>query len=112
MATEDAVGIQMRAMAEAQCMENEAQQLVYNNQEGGQRAAQDTEGIAQDPAMNPLVEIHKNEDVIIEEYVQCQGGVGLDWYVPDFKNAQIKTLIRERVKCTTQRGRILFTCPH
>ena len=29
----------------------------------------------------------------------------------DFANTQVKTLIRERVKCTTQRGRILFTCP-
>ena len=111
MATEDAVGVQTRAMTEAQCHGNEAQQLVDNNQEGGQRAAQDTGKIAQDPAMNPVVEIHKNEDVIIKEYVQCQGGIGIDWYVPDFKNTQVKTLIRERVKCATQRGRILSTCP-
>ena len=111
MATEDAVGIQTRAMTEAQRTKNGAQQIVDNNQEGGQRAAQDTGEIAQDPAMNPVVEIHKNDDVIIEEYIQCQGGIGLDWYVPDFKNTQVKTLIRERVKCTTQRGRILFTCP-
>ena len=111
MATEDAVGIQTRAMTEAQCMEKEAQQIGYNNQQRGQRATQDAGEIAQDPAMNPVVEIHKNEDVIIEEYVQHQGGIGLDWYVPDFKNTQVKTLIRERVKCTTQRDRILFTCP-
>ena len=111
MATDDAVGIQTRAMTETQRTEKEAQQIVDNNQEGGQRAAQDTGEIAQDPAMNPVVEIHKNEDVIIEEYVQHQGGIGLDWYVPDFKNIQVKTLIRERVKRTTQRGRILFTCP-
>ena len=111
MATEDAVGIQTRAMTEAQRMEKKAQQIVDNIQEGGQRAAKDTGEIAQDPAMNPVVEIHKNEDVIIEEYVQRQGGIGLDWYVPDFKNTQVKILIRERVKCATQRGRILFTCP-
>ena len=61
--------------------------------------------------MNPVVEIHKNNDVIIEEYVQHQDGISLDWYVPDFANTQVKTLIRERVKCTTQRGRILFTYP-
>ena len=61
--------------------------------------------------MNPVVEIHKNDDVIIEENVQHQGGIGLNWYVPDFANTQVKTLIRERVKCTNQRGRILFTCP-
>ena len=42
MVTEDAVGIQTRAMTEAQCIENEVQQIVDNNQEGCQRAAQDT----------------------------------------------------------------------
>ena len=111
MVTEDAVGIQTRAMTEAQRTENEAQQIIDNNQEEGQRAAQDTGETAQDPSMNPIVEIRKNEDVIIKEYVQRQSGIGLDWYVPDFKNTQVKTLIKERVKCITQRGRILFTCP-
>ena len=111
MATEDAVGVQTRAMTEAQHMENEAQQIVDNNQERGQRAVQDMEEIARDQAMNPVVEIRKNDDVIIEKYIQRQGGIGLDWYVPDFANTQVKTWIRERVKCTTQRGRILFTCP-
>ena len=111
MVTKDAVGIQTRAMTEAQCTEKEAQQTMDNDQEEGQGAAQDTGEIAQGPAMNPVVEIHKNEDVIIEEYVQRQGEIRLDWYVPDFKNTQVKTLIKERVKCVTQRGRILFTCP-
>ena len=111
MATEDAVGVQTRAMTEAQHMENEAQQIMDNNQERGQRAVQDMGEIARDQAMNPLVEIRKNDDVIIEKYIQRQGGIGLDWYVPDFANTQVKTWIRERVKCTTQRGRILFTCP-
>ena len=69
MATEDAVGIQTRAMTEAQHMENEVQQIVDSNQEGGQRAFQDTGEIARDPAMNPVVEIHKNDDLIIEEYI-------------------------------------------
>ena len=81
MVTEDAVGIQTRATTEAQCMENEAQQNTDNNQEEGQRAVQGTGETAHDPAMNPVVEIHKNDHVIIEEYVQCQGGRGLDWYV-------------------------------
>ena len=111
MATEDTVGIQTRAMTEAQCTKNEAQWIVDNNQEGCQRVAQDTGEIIRDPTMNPVVEIYKNNDVIIEEYIQPQGGIGLDWYVPDFANTQVKTLIRERVKCATQRGRILFTCP-
>ena len=111
MATENAVGVQTRAMTDAHHMKYEAQQNAANNQEKGQRTVQGTGEIARDPAMNPVVEIHKNDDVIIKDYVQCQGGIGLDWYVPDFANRQVKTLIRERVKCTTQRGRILFTCP-
>ena len=59
MATEDAVGIQTRAMTEAQCTENEAQQNMASNQEEGQRTVQGTGEIAHDPAMNPVVKIHK-----------------------------------------------------
>ena len=69
MSTEDAVGVQKRAMAEAQHTESEVQRILDNNEEGGQRAVQDTGEIARDPAMNSVVEIHKNDDMIIEEYV-------------------------------------------
>ena len=110
MATEDTVGVQTRAMTEAQHMENKAQQNAVNNHEK-QVTVQGTGEIAHDPAMNLVVEIHKNDDVIIDEYIQRQGGIGLDWYVPDLANTQFKTLIRERIKCATQRGKILFTCP-
>ena len=111
MSAEDAVSIQTRAMVEAQRTGGEVQRTMDNNQEGGQRAVQDTREIAQDPAMNPVVEIHKNDDIIIKEYIRRQGRIGLDWYVPDFANTQLGTLVRDRVKCTTQKGRILFTCP-
>ena len=70
MSVEDAVGIQTRAMTEVQHTENEVQRIMDNNQEGGQRAVQDTGEIARDPAMNPVVEIHKNDNLIIEEHVQ------------------------------------------
>ena len=53
MVTGDAVGIQTRAMTEAQCMENEAQQDAVSNQDEGQRTVQDTGEIARHPAMNP-----------------------------------------------------------
>ena len=69
MSAEDTVGVQTRAMAQAQCTESEVQRIMDNNQEGGQRAVQDTGEIARDPAMNPVVEIHKNDDLIIEEYI-------------------------------------------
>ena len=110
MSMEDEVGVQTRAMTEVQCMEGEAQRITDNDQEEGQRAVQNTGETARDPAMNPIVEIHKNDDLIIKEFIQWQGGIGLDWYVPDFANTQVKTLIKNRVRCTTQRGRILFTC--
>ena len=105
------VGVQTRAMTEAKCIEGEVQRAMDNNQEGGQGAVQNTGETVWDPAMNPVVEICKNDDLFIEEYVQRQGGIGLDWYVPDFANTQVRTLIRDRVRCATQKGRILFTCP-
>ena len=101
MSAEDVVSIQTRAMTEAQCIEGEVQRAMDNNQEGGQGAVQNTGEIAQDPAVNPIVEIHKNDNLIIKEYVQRQGGIGLDWYVPDFANTQVRILIRDRVRCTT-----------
>ena len=78
---EDAVGNQTRAMTEAQHMEGEVQRTTDNGEEEGQRAVQNTEEIARDPAINLIVEVHKNNDLIIEEFVQQQGGIGLDWYV-------------------------------
>ena len=62
-------------------MEGEVQRTTDNGEEEGQRAVQNTEEIARDPAINPIVEVHKNNDLIIEEFVQQQGGIGLDWYV-------------------------------
>ena len=107
MTTEKAVGIQTRAMTEAQHMEGEVQRAMDNNQEANPTTGQ----AALDPTMSPTVELHKNNNLVIEEYVKRQGGIGLDWYVPDFANTQVQVLIRNRVKCNTQRGRILFTCP-
>ena len=111
MTTENAVGIQTRAMTEAQCTEGEVQRAMDNNQEGAQGANPTTGQAALDPTMNPTVELHKNDDIVIKEYVKRQGGIGLDWYVPDFANTQERVLIKNRVKCNMQRGRILFNCP-
>ena len=70
MSAEDTVSVQTRAMTEAQHIEGEVQRAIDNNQEGCQRAVHNTGEIARDPAMNPVVEVHKNDDLIIEEYVQ------------------------------------------
>ena len=83
MSTENAVGVQTIAMAEAQCTEGEAQRIMENNQEGVQGANSTPEQAALDPTMNPTVELHKNDDLIIEEFVKRQGAINLDWYVPD-----------------------------
>ena len=82
MTTENVVGIQTRAMTEAQCTEGEVQRAMDNNQEGVQGANPTTGQAALDPTMNPTVELCKNDNIVIEEYVKRQGGIGLDWYVP------------------------------
>ena len=111
MTTEDAVGIQTRAMTEAQHMENEAQRDMDNNQEGAQGENPTPGQAALDPTMNTRVELHKNDDIDIEEFVRRQGAIGLNWYVPDFCNTRVGVLIKNRLKCNTTRGRILFNCP-
>ena len=70
MSAEDTVSIQTRAMTVAQHIEGEVQRAMDNNQEGGQGTVQNTGEIARDPVMNPIVDIHKNNDLIIKEYVQ------------------------------------------
>ena len=89
MTTENVVGVQTRAMTEAQCTEGEVQRAMDNNQEEAQGANPTTGQAALDPTMNPTVELHKNDDIVIKEYVKRQGGIGLDWYVPDFDNTQV-----------------------
>ena len=111
MTTENAVGVQTRAMTEAQCMEGEVQRAMDNNQEGVQGANPTPGQAALDPTMNPTVELHKNDNIIIEEYIRRQGAIGLDWYVSHFCNTRVGVLIKNRVKCNTLRGRILFNCP-
>ena len=111
MSTESSVGIQTRAMAEAQHTEGEVQRETESNQEGVQGANTTQGQTALDPTMNPTVELHKNNDIFIEEYVRRQGAIDLDWYVPDFCNTRVGVLIKNRIKCNTTRGRILFNCP-
>ena len=85
MTTENVVGIQTRAMTEAQCMEDGAQIELDNNQEQVQGAnptaatGQETlnPGI-QNPAMNPTVNLHRMNDIVIEEFVRRQSAIGLD----------------------------------
>ena len=86
MTTENVVGVQTRAMTEAQCMEDGAQRDMGTNQEGVQGANPTPGQAAFDPTMNPTVDLHKTDDIVIEEFVRRQGTIGLDWYVPDFCN--------------------------
>ena len=63
---------------------------------------------AQDPAMNPTVELHKTKEEAIEEFIRQHGTIALDWYVPDLC---VGDLIKERLPLETPEGRILFSCP-
>ena len=97
MPTENNTGIQSRAMAKVQRIENEA----------NPEQVQDAPNLA----MNPTVELHRTKEEAIKEFVRQQGTIALDWYVPDFCNTRVGDLIRERLPIGTTEGRILFSCP-
>ena len=118
MTMENGVGIQTKAMAEAQHMEDETQRQLGNNlvqvqgtnpvAATGQRTANpDTPN----PAMNPTLNLYKTDDEIIEGFVRRHSAIGLDWHVPKFSNTGVGDLIRDRLPIETTRGRILFNCP-
>ena len=111
MTTENVVGIQTRAMTEAQHTEDGAQRELGNNQERVQGANPTTGQETLNPAMNPTVDLHRMDDIVIEEFVKRQGTIGLDWYVPDFCNTRVGVLIKNRLPINATRGRILFNCP-
>ena len=96
MTTENGLGVQTRAMTEAQHVDEEAQRHLDNNPEqvqGENSAAITGHGTPNpgpiNPTMNPTVELHKNEDEVIEEFIRRHGAFGLDWYVPNFSNTQV-----------------------
>ena len=64
MLTENNAGIQTRAMAEAQPIENKA----------NPEQAQDVPN----PAMNPTVELHRTKEEATKEFVRQQGTISLD----------------------------------
>ena len=111
MTTENVVGIQTRAMTEAQRTEDGAQRELGNNQERVQGANPTMGQETLIPAMNPTVDLHRTDDIVIEEFVKRQGTIGLDWYVPDLCNTRLGILIKNRLPINTTRGRILFNCP-
>ena len=85
MSTDNNTGVQTRAMAEAQCVEGEANRDPSNNPE----QAQDT----QNPARNPTVELHRTKEEAIKEFVRQQGTIALNWYVPNFYNTRVGTTL-------------------
>ena len=111
MTTENVIGVQTRAMTEAQSMEDGAQRDMGTNQEGVQGTNPTPGQAALDPAMNPTLDLHRMNDIVIEEFVRRQGAIGLDWYVPDFSNMRVGVLIKNRLQINTTRGRILFNYP-
>ena len=95
MPTENNTGIQTRAMAEAQCIENKANPDEF----------QDTPN----PAMNPTVDLHRTREEAIKELVQQHGTfplIGRSTY-----KTRVGDLIRERLLIDMTESRILFSCP-
>ena len=64
MSTDNNTGVQMRAMAETQHMEGEA------NPEQAQGTP--------NPAMNPTADLHRAKEETIKEFVRQQGTITLD----------------------------------
>ena len=107
MAMENVTVVQTRAITEAQRIEDETQR----EQAQGTNPITTTGQEAQGPARNPTVDLHKNDDEIIREFITRQGAITLDWYVPDFCNTSVENLISQRLPIETTKGRILFNCP-
>ena len=84
---ENTVGVQTRSMTEAQRIEEEATRELIRNPEQRQGA--------QNPTMNPTVDLHKANEEAIKEFIRRQGTIALDWYVPNFCNTQVGDLIKE-----------------
>ena len=100
MSTDNGTGIQTRAMAEAWCVEGDANRELTNNPEQIQATP--------NPAMNPTVDLHRTKEEAIKELVRQQGTIALDWCVPNFYNTQVGDLIEERLPIKTTQ---LFNCP-
>ena len=98
MSTDNNTGVQTRAMAEAQCIENEA------NPEQVQGAP--------NPAMNPTADLHKTREEAIKEFVRQQDTIALDWYVLDFCNTRVGDLIRKDFQSKPQRAEYCSVAPH
>ena len=103
MSTDNNTGIQTKAISEAQCAEGEANRELTNNPEQAQDAP--------NPTMNPTVYLHRTDDIVIKEFINRQGTIGLDWYVPDLCCTRVGILIKNRLPINATRGRILFNCP-
>ena len=67
MSTDNTIGVQTRAMTEAQCIEGEANRELTNNLEKIQGAPT--------PAMNPTVDLHKTKEEAIKEFIRKQGTI-------------------------------------
>ena len=122
---EDRVGVQTRAMMDAQCTEEEAQRQLDNQQVhmNGEKFIVSSEHITPNmdqpnAVLTPTVEltgINGNQQVINDEvmeyFIRRYREIGLEWYVPDLSNTCIRDLINARLPSKTGIGRILFNCP-
>ena len=118
MTMENSTGVQTRAMAKAQCMEDGAMRHLGDSPEQVQGANPTAAGQgtanpdAQNPAMNPTVDLHITDGEVIKEFIRRNSTIGLDWYVPNFSNTWVGDLVKDRLRIETTRGRILFNFHH
>ena len=109
---ENDIGVQTRAMEK--CREDEAHKQANDNTDRVQAANPTTSNRTGgqetcDPAVgNPTED--KTEDEKIEEFMRNDCSIGLDWYVPNLYNTQVREIIKQRLPIATGQGRILFNC--
>ena len=87
MSTKNGIGIQTRAITEAQRIEEEAQRNLDNNPEQvqGENPVAATGQRTPNPgppnsAINLTVDLHKNNEKTIEEFISRHGAISLDMY--------------------------------
>ena len=118
---ENKLGVQTRAMTDAQCTEgetpNEPEPLQIQVNRNNSEIVQDQptpklhQQNQQNAALDPTVELTRTDTNDIEENVRRHSGISLEWYVPNLIDTCVRDLVGDRIPISTGRGEILFNVP-
>ena len=97
---ENQIGVKTRAMTEAQQQQASANPEIVPEQTQHQQNT--------DPTRNPTIQLIRIDTDKLEEFVRNHSEIGLEWYVPNLVNTQVKELIRNRVQINPGENKIVF----